>query len=93
MVPNAPLPVEIFQRWVLPFDPLRRLLLEAFQEIRQRYRPAVAAEDMDVILDTADNQGWTSHVATGPDQICMHLGPKISVSHERNSILGRENDV
>jgi hypothetical protein len=48
---------------------------------------------MDVILDTADNQGGTPHVATGSDEIRMHLGPKISISHEGGSILGRENDV
>ena len=85
--------MKVVQRPIFDLDPLRRLFLETLDEICDRDRPSEATEDMDVVLDSSDDQGRRIQISTGTYQVGMQFIPKRPVAQEWNAVFRREHDV
>ena len=74
------------------FGPCGRLLLQVAKYIRDAMHWPETSQNMDMILDSADNLGHTVHASDDPTEIGMKMWLPFGFN-ERSSFFGREDNV
>jgi hypothetical protein len=87
------LPLKCVKVWGLGLQPFGRIAFEFANQLGRRARLAELAKNVDVVLDTAHEQGRRVLLAAGANEIPVEAGSDFFVPQERFSVAGREDKV
>ena len=77
----------------MDLDPFRRISLDGGDEISERQRARHEGQDVDMVFDTADDDGWCPKVAARARKIGVHFSTTGLVTEVGDTILGGEDGV
>ena len=87
------LPTEFLQSRTLRLDPQRGAALDFLHHIRSTTRTRQRAQQMDMIIDSSDNDGLAIKIRQDAAQVTVQFLAQGAVSQIRTAVLGGENRV
>ncbi len=87
------LPVKVPVTWSLFLHPFRRTLLRFFHKPRDGDSAGQIAQDVNVILDAVDEDGFASDVLHHARHVSVQAGAEFRVFEKWNAVLRAEDDM